>query len=210
MKNSKKITLLSASLLFFLFFGSCAAFAQEKNNKEIKLSSASLSSGEGPLSAGLFAEANFSRGNDVINVSLGERDMYVVYLKGFGKRFSIGPSFEYYYNVPLIGIMAFSTPIRSGNFSIGTMTWSGVSAGTPAEDVELLNWGLRFFWQSVDINYKNFTATGAVLYYDTWGPLVDFKYKQPINKNWVIFASAGYSWYGDGKALFKIGLTYKL
>lgn len=201
----KKTILIALTISFC----SLITLAQETPNKEIKLSSVSLSSGEGPLSAGIFVEANFARGNDVINLSIGERDMYVVYLKGFGKRFSIGPSFEYYYNVPLLGVMAFSTPIQAGDFSIGTMTWSGVSAGIPGEKVELLNWGFRFFWQSGDFNYKNFTATGAILYYDTWGPLVDFKYRQPITKNWSIFGSAGYSWYQDGKALLKIGITYK-
>lgn len=43
----------------------------------------------------------------------------------------------------------------------------------------------------------------------TWGPLVDFKYRQPITDNWKLFSSAGYSWYEDGKALLKLGVIYE-
>lgn len=177
---------------------------------EITPVSISLSTGEGPLSNGLFLEATFSKGKDIINVSLGERDMYAVYLKGFGSRFNIGPSLEWYHNTPLAGVMAFSTPIKSKNFSIGTMTWGGYSAGKPDEKIQILGWHWLFFWQSVDINYKNFSSTAAIIEFDgKWGPLVDFKYKQPITKkNWQLFTSAGYSWYEDGKALLKMGLIY--
>jgi hypothetical protein len=176
--------------------------------KEIKVTSLSLSSGEGPLSNGIFFEGNFARGNDIINISLGERDMYLLYLKGIGKKFSVGPSFEYFHNVPLLGIMANSTPLTAGKLSIGTMTWTGVSAGNPDEKIQLLNWRFLFFWQSIDLNYKNLTATGAIMYFNDWGPLIDIKYRQPINKKFTLFTSAGYSFYRDGKALLKLGITY--
>ncbi len=203
----KKISLLLS--LAILFLSTLSAFSQTEAKKEIKLSSASLSSGEGPLSNGVFAEANFSRGNDVINVSISASDMYIVYLKGIGKRVTIGPSFEYFLNVPVVGIMGFVTPVQREKFSITAMTWSGVSAGIPGEKVQPFNWGFRFFWQSIDFSYTRFTLTGAVLYYDSWGPLVDFKYKQPLTPKWGLFASAGYSWYCDGKTLLKLGITYK-
>ncbi|MFA5131614.1 MAG: hypothetical protein WC467_04330 [Patescibacteria group bacterium] len=203
----KRINLLLASAILLL--QTLSAFSQTEAKKEIKLSSISLSSGEGPLSNGVFAEANFARGNDVINISISASDMYIVYLKGIGKRISVGPSFEYFLNVPVMGIMGFVAPIQREKFSITAMTWSGVSAGIPGEKVQPFNWGFRFFWQSLDFSYSRFTATGAVLYYDSWGPLVDFKYKQPLTPKWNIFASAGYSWYCDGKALLKLGITYK-
>jgi len=113
-------------------------FAQEK--KELKLSSLSLSSGEGPLSNGLFFEANFSHGNNILNVSLSERDMYFIYLKRIGSRLYIGPSFKFYYNLPLLGIMAIATPIKLGDFSISTTTWSGISAGEFGDKADLTNW----------------------------------------------------------------------
>lgn len=200
-----KISILIMMLVSIFFVANI--YAQDEKVKPISMW---VTTGEGPLSDGPFLEANFAKGKDIINVSLGLQDMYAVYLKGFGSRFNVGPSLEWYHNVPLVGLMAFSTPIKAGNFSVGTMTWGGYSAGNPDEKVELLNWHWLFFWQSVDLNYKNFTATGAILEYDgNWGPLVDFKYKQPITKkHWQLFTSAGYSWYEDGKALLKMGLIY--
>lgn len=204
------VILLSVAILSF---SALPSYSQTETKteikKEVKLSSLSLSSGEGPLSNGVFAEVNFSRGNDVINASISASDMYFVYLKGIGKRISIGPSFEYFLNVPVLGIMGFITPVQTEKFSIVSMTWSGISAGVPGEKVEPFNWGYRFFWQSLDFTYSRFTMTGAILNYDTWGPLVDFKYKQPLTPKWNLFASTGYSWYGDGKALLKLGITYK-
>ncbi len=198
-------------ILFYLVIAiliACPATAQEKN--ELKLSSLSLSSGEGPLSNGLFFEAYFTKGNDILNASLGERDMYFIYLKGFGSRFNIGPSFEFYYNLPLLGVMAVTTPIKTADFSINTTTWTGISAGEFGGKADLANWQYLFFWQSIDIAYKNFSATAAIMNFNgTWGPLVDFKYRQPITENWKLFGSAGYSWYEEEKALFKLGVIYE-
>lgn len=185
-----------------------AVLAQEK--KELKLNSLSLSSGEGPLSNGLFFEAYFSRGNDILNVSLGERDMYFIYLKGLGSRFNIGPSFEFYYNLPLLGIMATATPIKSEDFSLSTTTWTGISAGEFGGKADLANWQYLFFWQSLDASYKNISATAAIMNFNgTWGHLVDLKYRQRINDHWKLFGSSGYSWYEDGKALLKLGVIYE-
>lgn len=116
-----------------------------QDDTKLKLNSLSLSSGEGPLSNGLFFEAYFSRGNDILNVSLGERDMYFIYLKGLGSRFNIGPSFEFYYNLPLLGVMAVATPIKTADFSISTTTWTGISAGEFGSKADLANWQYLFF-----------------------------------------------------------------
>lgn len=204
-------TLICTSLLIFF---SCNLFAQStKSDEKVKASSFSLSSGQGPLSSGVFFEANFLVNNkDLLNVSLGEQDMYVIYLKSYSANNTllIGPSFEYYYNVPTLGIMAITTPIQ-GNFSISTMTWSGISAGNPGEKVEPFNWRYLFFWQSLTASYKKISLTGAILNFDyNWGHLFDCKYTQPISKQFSIFSSAGYSFYGDGQALLKIGVTYHL
>ncbi|HZJ41601.1 MAG TPA: hypothetical protein VFD51_01110 [Patescibacteria group bacterium] len=200
--------------IFLFFFFSINVFAQSDNSKkkDVKLTSLSLSSGQGPLSSGIFFEANFLvKNKDLFNVSLGEKDMYALYLKSFSpnNNLMIGPSIEYYYNIPTIGIMAVISPIN-GAFSLSGMTWGGISAGNPEEKVELLNWRYLFFWQSVTASYKNFSLTAAILNFDyNWGHLFDFKYIQPINKEFSIFSSAGYSFFADGQALLKIGITFK-
>jgi len=202
----------------FLVLATLVAGAQNEKaelSSAIKLTSLGLSSGQGPLSAGLFFEANFSRKNDLINISLGERDMYVIYLKNLTSKkpgiLMSGPSLEWYYNVPTLGVMTILTPWQNDQASFTLMNWSGISAGNPEEKAKLANWRFLFFWQSASINYKNFTAMAAVLNYDyNWGHLVDFKYVQPINPQWSTFASAGYNWYDGGKALLKLGIVYKL
>ena len=199
------ITVLTVALLIV-----CLSTYGQEEKKELKLESLMATSGEGPLSNGFFLEVYFSRGNDILNVSLGERDMYFIYLKGLGSKFHIGPSFEFYYNLPLLGVMAVATPIQTKNFSLGGMTWTGISAGEFGDKADLTNWGYLFFWQSIDFGYKNLTATAAIMNFNgTWGHLVDFKYRQPITDNWKLFGSAGYSWYEDGKALLKLGVIYE-
>jgi len=75
-------------------------------------------------------------------------------------------------------------------------------------DVELTNWRMLFFYQSASFNYKRFTATGAIMWYEHWQKIVDFKYTQPLTKNINLFTSAGYNFYDGGKALLKLGVTY--
>jgi len=165
----------------------------------------SLSSGQGALSGGLLFEASFSRGDDVIGGYLGERDVCAWYLKSMFKgKIQAGPCLEYYHNVPLIDALVLESPLKGLN----GMTWIGFSAGTPDQKVELDNWDLLFFWQSASYTYKRFTAMAAALYYADWHPIVDFKYVQPLTKNFSAFTSAGYDFYGEGKSLLKIGLTY--
>lgn len=201
--------------LIVAFLISLTITAQETSPKDstetIKFSSASLSSGNGPLSCGLFFEGNFIvKERDILNISLGERDMYLLYLKSFNKNNNLlfGPSLEYYHNVPSLGLMAITTPLP-GKFSISTMTWVGISAGNPDEKIELLNWRFLYFWQSATFAHKNLSLTLAGLYFDRWGKLFDVKYTQPITKEFSLFSSAGYSFYGNGCALLKLGVTYQ-
>ncbi len=204
MKKTKTIMVATILLIFTI-----VTYAQDEK-KKFEPESLMASSGEGPLSNGIFLEAYFSYGNDILNASLGERDMYFIYLKGLGSKFHIGPSFEYYYNLPLLGVMTVITPIQTKSFSLGATTWSGMSAGEFGGKADLGNWKYLFFWQSVDASYKNFTATAAVMNFNgTWGHLVDFKYRQPVTDNWKLFSSAGYSWYEDGKPLLKLGVIYE-
>ena len=195
-------------IIFFLsVLVSSFAFSQ------VKFESASLSSGHGPLSYGIFGEINFSiNSRDVLNISLGNDDMYIMYLKSLSKssRIFTGASVEYYYNVPTLGYVLLTTPIKAGNFSLSPFTWTGISAGNPGEKVELLNWGYLFFWQSLDLSYKSLSLTSAILNFQgDWGHLFDLKYTQKLNENFSAFTSGGYSFFGDGKALMKIGITYR-
>jgi hypothetical protein len=191
----KKIILLIAALACIL-----GVKAQE-----VKLSSLSLSSGNGPLSAGLLFEANFERGDDLFNLTLGERDMYAFYLKStLKKKLLIGPCLEYYHNVPTFSGIAIASPIKY----VSTFSWLGYSAGAPDQKVELANWRFLFFYQSLDFSYKRFGASGAIMYFDGWIPMVDFKYKQPIMDKINFFTSAGYNFSGEGSALLRIGITY--
>lgn len=175
--------------------------------KEAKFSSVSISSGNGPLSSGLFLEANFSLDNDQLGLALGERDLYVFYLKSLlNKKLLAGPCLEYYHGIPTTSLMAIFSPINHWS----TFTWLGYSAGTPDMKVELSNWQFLFFYQSLDFNYKRFSATGAILYFDGWMKLLDFKYNQPVTKQISLFTSVGYNFHGDGTALLKMGITFKL
>ncbi len=195
-------------LLCLLIMSGLQIKAQEKS--KIELNSLSLSSGEGPLSSGLFFEANFTRGKDLLNIYLGERDICVYYLKPLGKKIYLGPSWEYYYNTPTLGLLALTTPFSSENWTVSTFSWGGISAGTPTEQVTLLQWRWLFLYNSLSVDYKGLTLSGAVMWYETWGHLFDLKYTKDINQNFKMFGSAGYSWYGDGKYLFKLGLSYHI
>ncbi len=209
--NKKKSTQDEKRLYFTDFLmvvSTIKVFTQEKSN--ITLSSLSLSSGEGPLSSGLFFEANFTRGKDLLTMYLGERDICVYYLKPWGKKIFIGPSVEYYYNTPTLGIMAITTPFSKNRWTISTFSWAGVSAGTPQEKVELLKWRYLFLYNSLSIEYRNLTLSGAIMWYDTWGQLFELKYTKKITQNIKMFGSAGYSWYADNKYLFKYGLSYNV
>jgi len=129
-------------IIFFFLTISGLAFSQ------LKFESASLSSGHGPLSSGVFFESNFSFNNgDALNITLGNDDMYVMYLKSLSKsgRLFTDGSVEYYYNVPTLGAILISTPIKGDNFSVSTFTWTGISAGNPGEKVQLLSWSYLFF-----------------------------------------------------------------
>jgi len=76
-------------IIIALLIATVNVFSQNSDSlnskKEIKFESASLSSGQGALSSGVFFEGNFSRGNDVINLTLGNNDLYAYYLKSFFK-----------------------------------------------------------------------------------------------------------------------------
>lgn len=193
----KKILVTVAAMI--MFFGATA-------QKEFKLSSIGLSSGQGPLSSGVFIETTLVKGDDYLTVSLGERDLYAVYLKSFFKgKIHIGPCIEYFENVPLVSIMATTNPLKN----VSTLSWSGYSAGVPDAEVQLLKWRYLFFYQSVDYTFKRVTTTGAIMWYDGWQPIADLKYTQPINKNISAWISGGYNFYKNGDALLKIGLIYK-
>jgi hypothetical protein len=111
---------------------------------------------------------------------------------------------EYYYNSPTLGAMGILNPIKN----ITATSWFGFSAGHYGQKIELTNWQFLFFWQQLDYNYKRFTATGVILHFEAWHKILDFKYKQPLNDHFSLFTSAGYDFYGKGKNLLKIGITY--
>jgi hypothetical protein len=181
--------------------------SQESAKKEVKFISGSASTGQDALSSGVLLEFNFSRGEDVINLTLGERDLYVSYLKStLNKKLLIGPCLEYFHNVPTVSTIAISFPIKN----VSTFSWLGYSAGNPDSKVELTKWRFLFFYQSVDYTLKRFTATGAIMYFDGWQQLVVFKYQQPVTKNINLFTSAGYNFFKEGTALLKLGITYKM
>lgn len=205
MKKTLVVIVVLVSMLI-----SAVVTAQEAGDT-IRFSSTTLSSGRGPLTSGIFAEANFSRGNDVISLSLGGDDMYVWYLKSIlNQKLLIGPCLEYFYNVPTVSTVAIFSPLKN----VSTFSWAGFSAGTPITDgsadskVELNNWRFLFYYQSVDYTYKRFTATAAIMYYDGWQKIVDFKYCQPLTKNWSMFTSAGRNFYKQGTTLLKFGIKY--
>ncbi len=197
-------------LVVFIILISTAFVHGQENTYQ--LNSLSLSSGEGALSSGLFFEAIFNRNDDIFGIYLGERDICVYYLKPLlNQKIYIGPSWEYFFNTPTFGLMLMTNPYttKDEKFSLSTFTWSGISAGTPLEKVELLNWRYLFFYNSIELAYKNLSINGAVIWYDTWGHLFEVKYSKEILQNLNIFTSAGYSWYQDGKYLFKFGMKYQ-
>jgi hypothetical protein len=193
------------SFLLFLALMVCVAVNAQDTKKEVKISSLSLSSGNGPLSAGLLFEANFTRGNDLFNLTLGERDMYAFYLKSTLKsKLLIGPCLEYYHNIPTVSGIAIASPFKH----LSTFSWLGYSAGKPDMKVELANWQFLFFYQSLDLSYGQFGASGAIMYFGGWIPMLDFKYKQPIMDKVNLFTSAGYNFSGSGSALLRLGIIY--
>lgn len=192
------------TLLLSLFALIIPALAQEKS-QEIKLDWAALSSGEGALSSGLFFEAEFSRKNDIIGLYLGKEDLAAYYLKSFlGAKVKAGPCLEYFHNSPTLGGMALFLPVKN----LSALTWAGMTAGHYGEKVELTRWEFLFFWQQVTYCHKRITASGVALYFEGWHYMADFKYKQPITQEVSLFTSAGYDFFGEGKALLKLGIFY--
>jgi len=181
-----------------------------QGQKKIEGQNLSISSGKGALSSGILFNANFKRGNDLLNFTLGERDIYLTYMKKIGK-FYTGPSIEFYHNVPTMGLITSLPIINKKKFSLSLMNWFGISAGIPGEKADFNNFQLLFFYQSAEIAYQRISLNGAILWYEKkWGKLFEFKYKQPLIENFGCFMSAGYNFYGDGDYLFKIGLNYTL
>jgi hypothetical protein len=177
------------------------------NAAEVKLESLALSSGNGPLSAGPLFEANFSNGQDAFNLTLGERDLYVYYLKSvLWNKVSFGPCLEYFHNIPTVSLMALLNPVKH----ISALTWIGSSAGVADQKAELLKWRFLFFYQSLSVDYWRLTATGAIMYFGGWQPLVDLKYSQPLTDKVSIFTDVGYNFFKDGSYLLKMGIVYKL
>lgn len=197
----------SVSIIFlFVILASSNLKAQTEIKDSVKLSSISLSSGDGVLSQGLLFESSFAYGKDLIGLYLGERDLAVSYLKSFAnEKIYIGPVLEYYMNVPTIGIQLITSPLKN----ISTFSWIGASAGNPGMKVELTKWKYLFYYQSIDYTYKRLSVSGIVMEYNGWQPIIDVKYKQPIMKNIEMFGSIGYNFFGQGHSLLRLGITYK-
>lgn len=194
------------SVFFFSFVILFSSSLQAEVKDSVKLSSISLSSGDGVLSQGLLFESNFSYGNDLVNLYLGERDLAISYLKSFAKgKVYVGPVLEYYMNLPTLGAQLITSPTKN----VSTFSWVGFSAGNPGEKVNFEKYRYLFFYQSLDLTIKRFTASGIIMEYEGWRPIIDLKYKQPIMKNVELFTSAGYNFFGQGHALLRIGITYK-
>jgi len=198
-----KRIIISVFFFSFLILLSSALKAEEKDS--VKLSSLSLSSGDGVLSQGLLFESNLTYGEDLITLYLGERDLGISYLKSFTKgKVFIGPVLEYYLNLPTLGAQMITSPFKN----VSTFSWVGFSAGNPGEKVNFGKSRYLFFYQSLDLTIKRFTVSGIIMEYGGWRPIIDLKYKQPLTKSIDLYTSAGYS-FSDDHALLRIGITYK-
>ena len=194
------------SILFFSFVISLSSSLKAEAKDSVKLSSLSLSSGDGVLSQGLLFESGFTYGNDLINLYLGERDLAASYLKSFaGGKIYAGPVLEYYMNLPTLGVQVITSPLKN----VSTFSWVGFSAGNPGEKVNFEKCRYLFYYQSVDYTYKRFSLSGIIMEYNGWQPIIDLKYRQPLMKNIELFTSAGYNFFGQGHALLRLGVTYK-
>ncbi len=187
----------------FVFIFSSSLKAQDKES--VKLSSASLSSGDGVLSQGVLFESNFTYGEDMICLYLGERDLGISYLKSLFKgKIYVGPALEYFMNLPTPGAQMITSPFKN----VSTFSWVGFSAGNPGEKVNFAKSRYLFFYQSLDLTIKRFTVSGVIMEYNGWQPIIDLKYRQPLMKNVDLFTSAGYNFF-DNHTLLRIGITYK-
>ncbi len=201
-----KRVIFSVFFFSFVIIFSSSLKAQEVKDS-IKLSSISLSSGDGVLSQGLLFETSFAYGKDLVNLYLGERDLAISYLKSFAKeKVYAGLAMEYYMNLPTLGAQLITMPIKN----VSTFSWVGFSAGNPGQKVNFAKSRYLFYYQSVDYTYKRFSLAGTIMEYSGWQPIIDLKYKQPIMKNVELFTSAGYNFFGQGHALLRLGITYKM
>lgn len=199
-----KKLLISVFFFSFVFIFSSSLKAQNVKDS-VKLSSVSLSSGDGVLSQGLLFESTFSYGSDLICLYLGERDLAISYLKSFAKdKVYAGLAMEYFMNLPTIGAQLIAAPLKN----VSTFSWLGFSAGNPGEKLSFEKTRYLFFYQSLDLTIKHFTVSGIIMEYEGWQPIVDLKYKQPLMKNVELFTSAGYNFFNNN-TLLRIGITYK-
>lgn len=187
---------------------SFVVFSQEKK-QEFNPISLSLSSGQGAISSGLRLNANFARNKDLMTVSIAERDIYFVYMKNIYKNIYSGPSIEYYYNVPTLGILSNIGIYNRNDFSVGMTNWFAFSAGKPGEKADFDNWQLLFFFHSIDLSYKRLSLCGGAMWYEEeWAKLFELKYTQPLSNKFSAFTSAGYNFYKDGNYIFSMGINY--
>jgi hypothetical protein len=202
MKNNIFLSVLVSCLL-----ATSTILSQEsKNVKPVFLS---FSSGQGALSSGPLFNGVFSTKNDLASFTIGERDVYFVYMKNIFKNTYVGPVVEYYHNIPVVGLMANIGIYSKEGFKISSLHWIGISAGKPGLKAEFNKWQLLFIYNSINLDYKRISASGAMLYYEKkWGYLFELKYKQPLTKNFSAFTTAGYNFYGEGNYLFSIGISY--
>ena len=193
-------------LLVFVLF-SLVVFSQDKN-KELNPLSLSLSSGQGAISSGLRLNANFANNKDLLTVSIGEQDIYFVYMKNIYKNIYSGPSIEYYHNIPTLGLLSSIGIYGQNDIKIAMTNWFAFSAGKPGERADFSDWQMLFFFHSLDLSYKRLSFCGAALWYEEWGYLFELKYTQPLSNKFSAFTSAGYNFYKDGNYIFSMGINY--
>lgn len=196
----KRLLLISFILL------SAFINAQGANKDSVFLSSISISSGDGVLSQGILFESSFHKGKDLISLYLGERDLGIAYLKNLWKeKLLAGPVLEYYLNLPTIGFQLIFSPLDN----LTLFSWTGFSAGNPGEKLNLEKWRYLFYYQSLEYSYKNLSCNAIIMEHRGWQPIIYFKYTQPLLKNVNLFGSVGYNFFGEGRALLRLGITYK-
>ncbi|MFA7201881.1 MAG: hypothetical protein WC099_02720 [Candidatus Paceibacterota bacterium] len=193
----KKSMLLFALIVLF-------AGISNAQQDDYKLSSLTVSSGEGALSSGIFASATIQNTDTKFTLEVCSSFAQAIYGKNYGDFFIAG-SAGFNNNTPWVGPFISFSPSSWISFT----TWEGVSAGKDKhpnlksfEDIQFY-----FAYNNVKLNYSIFFLQYSVIHFqkDIPNNMPGGGISLPLGK-YNVFVGCEYS-LRDEKPLYSAGLT---
>lgn len=190
--------------LAFVFLFAASAFAQ------IRVTDATIASGRGALSSGIYAEINLGKlgetdemwGKSSTSFQFTQDYFQVIYTKKFGS-LTIGPSAGFFLNAPWVGPFIKFKPVEF----VSLISWTGVSAGQADDPDWSIKYSFAYHCLRVDIGPAYVCGTMLSFQKDRLNTLLGTGLKLSLEKNIDVTVSYDYS-LRDEQPLFSTSLCY--